>query len=281
MIRKILSAVGLGALSLCVLLLWRGWRDRAPELENLAGFDPWEYTVTRSVQNFRLKSNDRNWLVESCTCYDAEGDVQTQELYLLDETGQAYYIRQDGQRQDVGHMPRKGLSDPTRFLTGWNIRQEICNSQGQLLFRDAVFPDNPHHSEQLFYYYRTAEEVLPAAEAMCAFVRVSRFTYEPGQDTFLFDENEEPVYEETCYEIDCYDYFGNEAVIWVDRPCYIKTDAEGYLQMIVETAGHFRCVIRTDSWGRKRWTATYDQDGSVINYSVYTYKELPSPLDQS
>lgn len=79
--------------------------------------------------------------------------------------------------------------------------------------------------------------------------------------------------ESTAYEIDTYDKYGNETAIWIEDDCYLKTDADGYLQMFV-VLGPLYYIERVDEYGRPTWQARYDKNGELMGWSVWEYEDL-------
>ena len=90
----------------------------------------------------------------------------------------------------------------------------------------------------------------------------------------FYGPQEEPRWESTGYEISTYDCGGNETIVsTMDYDCYLKTDADGYLQMIV-AQGPWPYVQRVDAYGRPLWQARYDKNGELMGWSVWEYEDL-------
>lgn len=272
--KKTVSAILVALLSCALILGWRGWQNRAPALEDIRTLDPTQYPLTYELQTFKLRPHDRQWTLKTFTGYDENGEVEREEIYQLDEDGQSYYIAPNGDRIDVVRMPRLGFQNITGFLSEWDINQEDFDDAGRIIYRDAASGDL---RELVQWYYRPDEPERSDDSAVCTLVRTMRVETPRDQEPWIFyGPEEEPRWESTCYEITTYDRSGNETIVsTMERDCYIKTDADGYLQMIVMDGVFFaKAVIRVDAYGRPLWRANYDRDGNLAGWFVWEYEDL-------
>ena len=264
--KKTVSAILVALLSCAMILGWRGWQNRAPALEDIRTLDLTQYPVTYKLQEFKLKPHDRQWTLKSFTVYDETGQVEREELYQLDEDGQSYYIAPNGNRIDAR---RRNFQKLTGALSDWDISREEYDAAGRILSREAACPNMSFDTEILRWYYSPDQ---PEPDGVCTFVRTMRIVVPPGEKTWLYDGR----MESTGYEIDTYDKFGNETMVWIADDCYLKTDADGYLQMIVGSLGYgaWFYVQRVDDYGRPTWQARYGRDGHLYGWSVWEYADL-------
>ena len=274
--RAIWAAV-LAVVSCAIVLGWRWYQNLAPDLEDIFTFDPTRYETTYALQEFRLKPHDRQWTLKSVTSFDASGEVESEQVYQLDEDGHSYYMNGD-HRVYAAYIPRRGFQNVTGYLSGWDISRETYDNAGRIILREASNPNNTIISELVFWYYRTDQSALTGDEAVCAMVSISRIVTPAGEEPWMFDGNDAPIMEYTSYYITNYDAYGNETSVMEDGKCYLKTDADGYLQMIIREISDARIITRVDEFGRPLWVVFYNcienMENQVIKYTIWEYEEL-------
>lgn len=272
--KKICLAVLMAAVGCGILLGWRWQQNYVPELADMESFDPARYEMTYAMQEFQLKPHDRQYFLSSITSYDETGEVEWGEVYRLDESGQAYYMNGE-ERMYVAQLPRVGFCNITG-ASDWNVIREQYDEKGRIVYREASHPQIPEHSEITQWYYRTDDQTITGDDAVSTLVFTGRVVIPPGQETFMYDENDEPLMESTSYTILNYDRYGNETMIGFEAKCCMKTDADGYLQMIIRKWGDNYHVMRVDPSGRPLWSAMCDtKNDCVISRTVWKYERLP------
>lgn len=272
--KKAIWAAVLAFVSCAIVLGWRWYQNLAPDLEDIFTFDPTRYETTYALQEFRLKPHDRQWTLKSVTSFDAAGEVESKRVYQLDEDGHSYYMNGD-HRVYAAYVPRRGFQSVTGYLSGWDIFREAYDDAGRIILREASNPEITNSSELVSWYYRTDQSALTGDEAVCAMVIISRIVTPAGEDPWMFDGNDAPIMECTAYYITNYDAYGNETSVMVDGKCYLKTDADGYLQMIIREISDARIVTRVDEFGRPLWVVFYScLENQVIKYTIWEYEEL-------
>lgn len=271
--KRWISAGLLLVVTLCILYGFHVHLNDMPELDELKEFDPSVYAPTHEVQTFRLKANDRDWVLNSVVNYSADGQVECETVYHIDENGQAYYIAPNGNRIDVPSMP----DDVTEFLSAWDVRAESHDGYGRVVSRTAYWLREDESSDiyELVDWNYCPDSTTDGNNSVCSFVRTMRIEVLPGEETFMFEgPDNTPVYESTAYEIQTYDKYGNTYNIWIERPCRIVTNRDGYLAMIIVDVPGVYYVYRVDEFGRQAWSATYSkEDMRLMSYTVYSYKE--------
>ena len=143
--KKAIWAAVLAFVSCAIVLGWRWYQNLAPDLEDIFTFDPTPYETTYALQEFRLKPHDRQWTLKSVTSFDASGEVESEQVYQLDEDGHSYYMNGDHRVYAA-----------------------------RIILREASNPNNTIISELVFWYYRTDQSALAGDEAVCAMVSISR-----------------------------------------------------------------------------------------------------------
>lgn len=271
--KKAISVLIMIFFSCCVLFSWRAYLNAAPDFMDMPTFDPSEYELSNELQTFQLKAHDRHWYLSSFAHYNETGEMELQIQYALDEAGQAYYMNGE-KRIDVSHFPREGFSDLNNIYAEWGAVPEV-DEYGRTIY---VVGNNPN-IEQLSFMaelrYRTDIPGMTGDDAICSYVNTMNLYYAPGQDSYIIDANGHQVSEYHGYTITNYDLYGNETMVMLEGPCYMKTDVDGYLQMIIYPTGNALCVIRVDDYGRPQWSATYNKDdSSLLGYNIWTYEAI-------
>ena len=271
--RKLVFAFIMGIISCCVLFLWHIHQDSLPDFEDMPSFDPSGYELKNELQTFKLKEHDRHWFLSSFVCYDEIGEIVSERQYALDEDGQAYYMN-DENRMDVSRFPRKGFNNLGEIYAEWGAVPEV-DEYGRTVY---VVGDNPNTEELTFVmelYYRTDIEGMTGDDSLCSYVQTLNLIYESRQDSHIIDKNGEPVMEYHGYDITNFDMYGNETTVMLEGPCCMKTDAKGFLAMIIQKSSYAYKVIRVDECGRPQWSASYSaDDGSLLGYNVWTYEAI-------
>lgn len=151
----------------------------------------------------------------------------------------------------------------------------VYDDAGRIVLREASNPSNLGSSGLVCWYYRIDDTASAGDDAVCTFACTMRITIQSGEESWIYGENNEPLMECTSYEITNYDKYGNETTVWVDAKCCMKTDADGYLQMIIKKFLGVNVVTRVDDSGRPLWSAIYDgQNGNLLGCTVWQYEML-------
>lgn len=268
--KKIISALILAIISLLLLPLHQ---NQVPDFEDIASFDPSHYDFTYSLQEFKLKTHDRQWTLSSVTGYSAEGEMQWERIYHLDVGGQSYYMN-NGERQDVSRYPRRGWKNITGYISDWNLAEETLDDTGRVIYRMGEDPSFVGSHEIANWYYCPNTDTAEDAN-ISIFTRTMHEVSPDGMEPVCYGANDEPIMEFNTYEITNYDCHGNETRIWIEGKCFLKTDANGYLQMIVQDNPGTYSVLRVDDSGKPLWTAVYHKETlSLMEYSVCCYQEI-------
>lgn len=274
--KRLISAGILLLLTLCILVGIHSYLNYVPEFEALSTFDPSRYSVTRQLQTFKIKPNDRQWVLSSFRNYDGEGVLQREELYEIDENGVSYYIAPNGNRIDSYRVADS--NDKTDLFENWNVTEEEYDTMGRITGRTAYDPhtDGTYDSREILDWYYCPESGVGDDNSLCAYVRTMHIKVHPGEETYIFTgSNNTPVYESTGYEIINYDKYGNGSQVWVEEPSYMITDLSGHLQMVYMEIYTWGTLIRVDEFGRPVWLASYDlTDNTLMGYSIWTYEEV-------
>lgn len=271
--KKLVSAFIMGILSCCILFLWHTHLDKLPDFEDMPTFDPSGYECTTALQTFKLKAHDRHWFLSSFTSYDEDGEIISERRYTIAEDGHAYYMNGE-KRMEVSRFPRKGFSNLGEIYSEWGAVPEV-DEYGRTVHVVGDHPDIEELSYVVELYYRTDIVGLTGDASICAFVSTMSLTYQPGQNSHIIDEDGEQVMEYHGYTITNFDLYGNETTVMLEGPCCMKTDAEGFLSIIIQKSNHAYKVIRVDECGRPQWSATYSVDDCrLLGYSVWTYETI-------
>ena len=273
--KRQLHALLLFVLSCAVLFAWKLYRCNAPDFEDMVQFDPSVYACTYALQSFKLKSHDRNWTLSSVAHYKADGEVEWETVYHLDEDGQAYYMNNED-RIDVAHMPRKGFGDLADVDTELNVVEEEFDQFGRLVSRKEYNHD-PRHTTTTQLYYCTDSGDRSDDDAISTYVSSTNFKHKISEEPVMYvGREEEPAWESTSYNIINFDKYGNETGVWLgDEKCFLQTSIDGYLQTIIIDNVATYIVKRVDESGRPLWSAVYGkEDGILWEYTVWNYKEL-------
>lgn len=264
------SIVVMILLSILVLISFRLYQDWAPGFEDIASFDPSHYDFTYSLQEFKLKTHDREWTLAAVVEYNADGEIQSERTYQLDADGQSYYMN-NGERQDVSRYPRRGLKNITGYISEWDLAEETLDDAGRVVYRMGEDPSFVGSHEIASWYYCPNTDTADDAN-ISIFTRTMHEVSPDGIEPVCYGANDEPIMEFNTYEITNYDCYGNETRIWADGKCFLKTDANGYLQMIVQDNPGTYSVLRVDASGKPLWSATYHKESlSLISYAVWCY----------
>lgn len=276
--KQLISAGILLLFTLCILLGIHSYLNYVPEFEELSTFDPSRYPVSRQLQEFKIKPNDRQWFLSSFRYYDGEGVLEREELYEIDENGVSYYIAPNGNRIDSWQVP--DTNELTDYLETWNVSEEQFDRQNRITVRTAYSPlaDGAHGPREILHWYYCPGSNAGEANAICSYIRTMHLMIPPGEETFLFGDDNRPIYEKTSYEIMTFDKYGNNCQVWIEGPCYLVTDLGGYLQMVFLKTYDWGTYIRVDELGRPVWQATYYlPDKTLLGYSLWTYEDLSDP----
>lgn len=277
--KKHVSRIILLIFSCAVLFFWHGYQNYVPDFEDMAAFDPSGYgsRCTYAMQAFVLKPHDRNWFLSSVAHYDETGKLEYETVYELDETGQAYYINGD-RRIDVTQTPRAGFSGLADFFEGQNIMEEHSDEFCRMISRSWSNLDPARtRTETIWLYYATDSNGRSDDDAISTYVLTHHYKYSEAEEPVMYvGPEEQPCWEATSYCIANLDKYGNETSIFLgDANCYMKTDTDGYLQMIIlDNIGSY-IVYRVDASGRPLWSATYSKaDNTLMGYTVWNYTAL-------
>lgn len=257
-----------------VVLGLRTYQDKVPELAEMETFDPFSYKTTFQLQEFKLQPCDRRWTLSSRIRYDVTGKPIQEEIYQLDMDGQSFYTFPNGNRSNVERITTGGNNVTTPFEGAKNaaVLQEEYDNQNRPIYREIT---QGQASTHIFYWnYRTDGEPLSGNDGVCTSVEISRLTYASEKESTLQDGHGHTLLESAAYTIRNFDQYGNETRLFFDSPCYMKTDADGYLQMIAAEIAGFIYYTRVDPSGRPLWEARYDKNGVFQEYTVWQYKDL-------
>lgn len=269
--KKCLSAILITLISLGILFFIHDHSSSSQELGRVASFDPSLYVFTYDLQTFRLKTHDRNWILSAVSEYDPVGELQSERRYSLDSEGHSYYM--DGEeRQYVSYYPRKGVSSMTDYLSDFQLSEESVDQYGRIVLREGRHPTIPEHCERAQWYY-CANTETDEPDVLAAFIRIIRSVSVDGAEPVGCGENDEPLLEYNTYELTNFDRYGNETCVWADGKCCFQTDAEGYLQAIIEEKSETYRVIQVDDSGKPLCIALYRKDSlDLISYILYQYE---------
>lgn len=272
--KRMLHVLFLLILSCAVLFSWKLHQCSAPDFEDLAEFDPSGYECTYALQTFKLKPHDRNWYLSSVAHYTADGELEWETVYCLDEDGQSYYMNNED-RIDVAHMPRMGFGNLADVDTKLNVIEEEFDQSGRLVSRTEYNYD-PRHTTTTQLYYCTSSGERSDDDVISTYVSTTNFKHKISEEPVMYVGGEEnPAWESTSYYIVNFDKYGNETSIWLgDSKCFLQTSIDGYLQtIIIDHMGSY-VVKRVDESGRPLWNAVYGkEDGLLWEYTVWNYKE--------
>lgn len=269
--KKCLSAILITLISLGILFFFDNNCSRLHKLKNIASFDPSQYYFTYDLQTFRLKSHDRNWTLSSISEYNSAGALQSERILFLDSEGNSYYMN-GKERQYVSHYPRRGISSITDYLSDFQLSEERFDRYGRIVFREGRHPTISEHRESAEWYYRLDTEMDEPA-ALSVFVRTISSVSVDGIEPVCYGENDEPLLEYSTYEITNFDRYGNEICIQTDGKCFLKTDADGYLEAIIEEESGTYRVIQVDDSGKPLCIAVYNKNSlDLISYILYQYE---------
>lgn len=266
--KKLASIMLLIAISNTILFSWYKYQNDVPALTDIRVFDPSVYEPVNNLQTFKLKPNDRQWCLSSVVHYTGSGQIESEQIYYLDEDGQSYYLNNHKQ-VNVDRMSREGFRNLSDGLSDWGGIPKV-DKFGRPIFVEEDNPNVPELSCIKQLYYCLDNESLAEDEAVCTYVYTSYYKKECEED-----RNKMVIQQDCCYYIVNFDKYGNTISRFYEGACFMKTDAKGYLQMIISKNNILYYVTRVDEYGRPMWMATYDQNtGGLLSYTVWNYKLL-------
>lgn len=271
--KKYLSAILLVLISLVILLFLEHSCSRTPELKPSDSFHPAQYDFTYDLQSFQLKSHDRNWTLSSVSEYNAAGALQSERIYFLDAEGHSYYLNGDQQKY-ASYYPGNGLRSLTDYLSNFQLSEERFDPYGRIVYREGRHPSIPEHYERAEWYYCPDTET-DAPDALAVFVRTIRSISADGTEPVGYGASDEPLLEYNTYEITNFDRYGNEVCICADGKCFLKTDANGYLEAMIEDNAETYQVIQVDDSGKPLYIAVYHKSSlKLVSYILYEYEQI-------
>lgn len=264
--KKLLSIFIMAAVGIGLIFSWRAYQNQVPTLADMETFDPTRYDdrLTYSLQEFKLKPCDQRWTLSKITYYDETGTIDREERYQLDETGRSYYIAPNG-NQIYTVNKTSGIGAYTEYLSDWELVEDCYDDSGRPIYREGIAPFLSNEHDYVRWYYRTDAQNAVGNDRVSALARTSRLLDPPRY---------EPIPEFVSYYIYTIDDYGNITDLLVGDLCYLKKDADGYLQMIVAKLSIGYYVLRVDSFGRPLWIVNYYSDGTPWTKTVWEYKTL-------
>lgn len=273
--KKFICAAAMILCSVVILLPLHIIQNRVPEFEDIFTLNPSRYPTTYRMQDFKLKANDRQWTLNSIHYYSADGEILRENYYHLDKSGQSYYVTSDGLHIKTPNLAWDEMSDVVDFCLDQNILNEKYDDFERIIYRESINPSCPTERTFVHWYYRPEAQEQALSDELCTLTATFRTDSQEDRSVIFYDADWNKVTGSTSYVIWNYDKYGNQIELWIQEDCYFKTDAKGYLQMIVLKWYNGYEVIRTDDSGKPLWSATYNRiDGSLTGYTVWRYKPV-------
>ena len=273
--KKAIWAAVLAFVSCAIVLGWRWYQNLAPDLEDIYTFDPTRYETTYALQEFRLKPHDKQWVLKTITYYDENGAVQREENYQFDKNGQSYYIAPNGNRIDAENLSWESLANLYSPDVSWGATYTEYDDAGRAIYREVHSYKASWETEMKWMYYCTDCPEMTGTDALSTVLTVMQTTLSPEEETWMRDLEGNPLRESVSYSIYNFDVYGNGTELWLEDPCYVMTDIQGYLKAIVQQNPLGYTVLRVDQSGRPLWMASYSRkDRQLTGYTVWEYEEL-------
>lgn len=252
-------------------------QNRLPELEDISTFGASNYATTCQLQEFKVAPNDKQWTLDAIRYYTADGKLEKETIYQLDEYGRSYYLIPDGNRfycaniMSNEELQKSILND----LSDCDITEQQRDEYGRLTFRQGVDPLSPEITYSAYWSYSPGQAESDLADALCSSVEIHHGVAPDEEHALYLDGDLNRVTEFSSYDIRNYDRFGNEVQLWISEECYLQTDSNGYLQLIVMKWYSGYEVIRTDASGKPLWSAVYSrEDLTLQHYTVWEYRTV-------
>ena len=284
--KKLFAAILLIVVSTALMLGWRTVQNYAPDIPPET-FDASRCKFSNAPQEIKLKPHNRDWILRAIRSYTADGILEDERFFQFDENGRPFYMYGDTQVDGsaLGYGSSKYDDDMTRFLETWDVQEERFDDFGRILYREGYQPrcsEGTHIFEQVGYVYCPGEPASDVMDSLCVFTRTMGIRFDTPEDSIIEirdPETDERIgwrLEDTSYEIDNFDRYGNKVVLWIESDgCCLLENADGYLKTVISNTSLGYMVHQVDPSGRPLWYAWYDkQDGSLIRYTIWEYEEL-------
>lgn len=215
---------------------------RHSDVHEIHCFDPSKLTCQYALTEFVFPYVDENWIPVSEDTYDAADELISSIEYHAGNYNPYLVTVNDVLPSDTSNGEVQ--TDAYGRLQYWHEKDE-------------------HASDTRLYYYGSST----GSSTPCGYVRTMEW-----QGTF---PTLGKVYE-VHYETDSFGQYHSCSRIWTDFPCCIITDRDGVLKKVVEQQEYGYKVIQVDEYGRRKWLANYDPEGTLMDYSLYLYQTLTS-----
>lgn len=262
----------LAIISCLILLFLDAYLFRIPGIENISTFDPSDYETTCSKQEFLLNPGNNHWTLESVIQYSADGEILHENIYLFDDSGQAYLVTPSGTRNNTPNISWEQLCNLANYHSDYNIIYEEFDELGRITYRESTNKNDPLETNTLQWYYDVDCGNKSGVNSLCTLVETSQIVSENDEVYSFFDADWNAIPEFTSYTIFNFDRYGNITELKIQTDAYFRTDRKGYLQMIIlEWYGGYE-VIRVDSSGKPLWAANYSrEERDLLDYTVWNY----------
>lgn len=204
-------------------------------------FDPSKLTCQYALTEFAFPQVDENWIPVSEATYDAADELISSIEYHAGNYNPYLVTVNDVLPSDTSNGEMQ--TDANGRLQYWHKKDE-------------------HESDTRRYYYGSSTSSTP-----CGYARTLEW-----QGTLPVTRE---VYE-VHYEIVSFGRYDACSRIWTDFPCCMITDRDGMLEKVVEQQENAYLVTQVDEYGRRKWRATYDSAGTIMDYTLYSYQSVTS-----
>ena len=257
--RKIIALLLL--VCVAVLVLAGGAYGEGAATREIHSFDPTQHSYQYDPVEFTLPVVDNHWVPVSETRYDGEDQV----VSVLTYTAENNELICTDRENIIVSWPQFG--EAVNYLSreaGVEEYDELGRTVYQMDVESETYYETVH-----FAYGKVRGE---ASESLCGIVR------RMCDSALKYAELSPPVGDAetvTSYEIVSFGQFGYASRVWADLDSvYIETNRRGELQKMSVSKPFGYWVYRFDTYGRVMWSASYDWDGALIEYTVYKYKRI-------